>query len=345
VEEVFMLRLSIALCAASLLAAIPSQAAAIGIASGRGSFRVDSSLVFGNTTLFDGNTLETERASSELQLSSGIHVRLAADSRGKVFADRFELEKGLSELEAGGNYWMEARGLRVRADAPGSAGRVAVTGDRKVQALALTGSFRVTTSDGTVVALLEPGRALEFEPQAVTGAEAPFEMTGCLERRDGHYVLRDPISGVTEEVRGERLESNEGRMVEVTASVIRGAKPVVPGTLEVIQITRMRRVSGECVQPPAPAAPPAAKPAEQPPPGVPAPPAAPPAATPPAAGTPPAAQPTSAPTPTAPAQAPKAGMSSGTKAVIAGVIIGGAGAGAVVYWKTQQNENKGTISR
>jgi len=38
-------------------------------------------------------------------------------------------------------------------------------------------------------------------------------------------------------------------------------------------------------------------------------------------------------------------MSAGAKAVIAGVIIGGAGAGAVVYWKTQQNENKGTISR
>jgi hypothetical protein len=38
-------------------------------------------------------------------------------------------------------------------------------------------------------------------------------------------------------------------------------------------------------------------------------------------------------------------MSAGSKAVIAGVLVGGAAAGGVVYWKTSQNEEKGTISR
>jgi hypothetical protein len=38
-------------------------------------------------------------------------------------------------------------------------------------------------------------------------------------------------------------------------------------------------------------------------------------------------------------------MSSGSKAVIAGVIVGGAAAGGIIYWKTSQSEEKGTISR
>jgi hypothetical protein len=320
-----MHRLAVALCACFVLSGMSSQAAVIGFAVAQGSFRVDSSPVVGNATLFEGSTLETGRASSDLKLTGGVHVRLGADSRGTVHGDRLELQKGLTELEAGKGYWIEAYGLHIYPEKPRSAGRVAVTGDRKIQVLALAGSFRVTAADGTVVALLAPGRALEFEPQAVTGAQAPFQMTGCLERRNGRYVLRDPISGVTEEVRGERLESNVGRMIEVVATVVPGAKPV-EGALEVIQISRMRRVSGECVPPPA-----AAKPA--PPPAAQAPPATPPTA------------PPAAPPPSAPAPAPRQGMSAGAKAVIAGVIIGGAGAGAAVYWRTQRSEEKGTISR
>jgi hypothetical protein len=144
-------------------------------------------------------------------------------------------------------------------------------------------------------------------------------MTGCLERHNGRLILRDPLTGVVEEVRGERLDREVGRMVEVTATVIPGAKPV-EGALEVIQVSQFRRVAGECAVPPAPAAKPAAPPPQKP---APVPPSAP-----------------------KPAGVPKAGgMSSGAKAVIAGVVVGGAGAGAYVLLKTQKDENKGTISR
>jgi hypothetical protein len=181
----------------------------------------------------------------------------------------------------------------------------------------------VTTADGTVVALVMPALALEFEPQAVTGAQVPFEMSGCLERRNGQFILRDPLTGVVEEVRGSRLESEVGNMIEVTAAVIPGAKPV-PGALEVIQVTRLRRISRNCAQA-APPVPQAAKPAART------------AAPPPATGPAPAAPP--------PPSVPKAGMSGAKKAVIAGVIVGGAGAGAAVYLTTKKSENQGTISR
>jgi hypothetical protein len=316
-----MHRLVIAFCVLLFALVACSQAASIGVALANGSFRIDSHQVVGNATVFEGNVLETDRASSDLNLNAGVRLRLAANSRGRVFSDRLELQQGLGELEAGKGYRIEARGLRVSPDAPASSGRVALTAGGRVEALALRGSMRVSASDGTVIALLKPGMALEFQPQEVTGAEAPFQMTGCLERRDGRFVLRDPITGVTEEVRGERLESEVGRMVDVTATVVRGATPV-PGALEVVQISRLRRVSGECVIESAPAPVPA-----------PAKPAAPPATTAPPSGTPP------------PAKAPAPGMSSGSKAVIAGVIVGGAAAGGIIYWKTSQNEDKGTISR
>jgi hypothetical protein len=275
--------------------------------------------------LFEGNTLETGVASSDVEISGDVRLRLGADSRGRVFRDRLVLEKGRGELARGSGYWIEALGLHILAGGPDSAGRVAIDGSRKVQAAALAGSLRVTAGDGTVVALLKPGMALEFEPQEVTGAQAPFQMTGCLERRAGRLVVRDPVSGVIEEVRGDRLEGEIGRMIDVTATIVPGVQPV-EGALEVIRVTRVRRAAGECVTPAE--TPAAAKPVAAPP--------APPQAT--------APSPVPA-TPPAASQPAHAGMSAGSKVLIAGVIVGGAGAGAVVYLKVRQSDNKAPISR
>jgi hypothetical protein len=290
-------RLAIALCVWFSLAVLPAFSAAIGVAKANGSFRVDSNPVVGNATLFEGNTLETSAASSELQLHNGIRMRLAPDSRGRVFRDRLILEKGLGELQGGAGYRIEARGLRILADSPGAAGRVAISEARTVQAAALAGSLRVTTADGTVVALVRPAMAMEFELQAETGAQVAFEMSGCLEKSDGLFILRDPLTGVVEEARGSQLESEVGNTIEVTATVVPGATPMA-GAMEVIQITRLRRISRGCA------------PASPPPPSV-----------------------------------PKPGLSGARKAVIAGVIVGGAGAGAVIYLTTKKGADNGTISR
>lgn len=295
-------RLAIALCVWFSLAVLPAFSAAIGVAKANGSFRVESNPVVGNATLFEGNTLETSAASSELQLYNGIRMRLAPDSRGRVFRDRLILEKGLGELQGGAGYRIEARGLRILADSPGAAGRVAISEARIVQAVALAGSLRVTTADGTVVALVRPAMAMEFELQAETGAQVPFEMSGCLERRDGQFILRDPLTGVVEEARGSQLANEVGNTIEVTATVIPGVQPMA-GAMEVIQITRLRRISRGCE----PVAPP---PAAPPPPSV-----------------------------------PKPGLSGARKAVIAGVIVGGAGAGAAIYLTTKKGADNGTISR
>ncbi len=322
-----MYRLTIALCVFLSVSSLPSSAAAIGVVKSTGAVKLDDHMAAANATIFDGSRLETGATSGELDLAGGVRLRLAAASRGRVYADRLVLEEGIGELERGAGYRLEALGLRVISSSPGSAVRVALVGQGKLQALALAGAPQVTTADGTVVAVLRPGVGLEFQPQESTGAQVPFEMTGCLERREGRFVLRDPLTGVVEEVRGQRLDGEVGRMLEVTATVIPGAKPVA-GALEVIQIRRMRRVGGSCAVAgeTAQTAPEAATPAKA-------------AET--AAARAPAARPST------PAAGPAAGGGKGGsgKAVIGGVIVGGAAAGAVVYWQTQKKDETGTISR
>lgn len=301
-----------ALLSAGSLTLAPAASPMIGVAVAEGSFRVNGHVVTGNATLFDGNTIETGGVPSELQLDGGVRMLLAAGSRGKVYRDRVVLEKGLGELANGPDYPIEARGLRIVPGVAEASGRVALGGGREVLVAALAGTFRVTTAEGRMVAIVRPGMTLAFQAQAAGQPE--FSMSGCLERRGGQYVLRDLIAGIVEELRGDRLDQYVGNVVEVTAVELPNVKPVT-GAEEVIQIKRIRRISGSC---PAPS--PGAKPAAQPGPR--------------------------APTPSGPpAQAPKAGgMSGATKAVIAGVIIGGAGAGAAVAL-TRKSEDKGTISR
>ena len=289
-----MYRLAVALCALLFVLAGPSLAAAIGVALADGSFHIDNHPVVGNATLFEGNRLETDAATPELRLYSGARMRLAANSRGALFEDRLVLEKGMSEVEGGNAYRIEAHGLRLSPEGKDAAARVAISGERKVQAAVLSGSLRVTTADGTLVALMRPGTALEFAPQQVSGVQAPFEMSGCLERRQDRFVLRDVVSGVVEELRGSRLALEAGNMVQVTARVVPGAAPI-EGAQEVIEISRIRRISTGCAA--------------------------------------------------AAAAAPNQGMSGAKKAVIAGVVVGGAGAGAAVYLVSQKNSDQGTISR
>jgi hypothetical protein len=102
-----------------------------------------------------------------------------------------------------------------------------------------------SNSRGTVFSLMRPGTALAFVPQQGAGVQVPFEMSGCLERRQNRFVLRDLVSGVLEEVRGSRLELEVGNTVQVTARVLPGVTPV-EGATEVMEFSRLRRISGGC---------------------------------------------------------------------------------------------------
>jgi hypothetical protein len=217
---------------------------AIGIATARGGLFMDRSPVQGNTTLFDGGVLETNSYPSVVRLQSGSEVRLGSTSRGRIYRDRLVLEKGEGQIDKASNFRFEALGLRILPDSSGTKARVALMGNQRLAVSALAGTLRVTTAEGTVVARLEPGRALEFEPQ-VAGAEAPFSVSGCVAVAGVQFVLKDVTANVSLELRGLNLGQYAGRRVEITGTELKGVRPG-EGATQVIQVTKIARVSGSC---------------------------------------------------------------------------------------------------
>src|SRR5579862_501743 len=111
---------------------------AIGIATASGHFSVASSEVWGNTTLFDGTTVQTNTASSELALQNGVKVQLGAASKARVWENRLVLEKGVGQLTAPRNFEIDAAGLKI------SGARLRVAMSDRIEVVAVTGVARVT---------------------------------------------------------------------------------------------------------------------------------------------------------------------------------------------------------
>jgi hypothetical protein len=134
---------------------------------------------------------------------------------------------------------------------------------------------------GITVAKVWPGKAVVLEPQ-VAGAAAAAKLSGCLEKKDGRFLLTDATAGITVELVGTGLDARVGDRIEITGNVEPAAKPL-PGATQVIRVVEVRVVErGGCPVPPA-----GRKPA-------------------------------------------KAGLTAKSKAIIAGVVIGGATAGAAI---------------
>ena len=192
-----------------------------------GSFRIDGSTVSDNATLFGGATIETEKASSRLQLSSGARIELAPRSRAKVYDDHLSLESGLGEL-ASKEYQIEAKTLRIETDETNSLARVKIESPKSVLVTAVHGSVRVYNEIGMLVANVKPGMALAFQPQAA--APTASERTGCLMRsRDdpAKFILVDTVANVTVEVRGAGVAEQVGSQVKVTGTTFRSVVPVL----------------------------------------------------------------------------------------------------------------------
>ncbi len=286
-------RCSVILLLAGVLVSSLAAPPAIGIATARGSFRVDNSPVQGNATLFEGTTVETLAVSSSLWLKAGGQVEVGAASRSQIFTDRMILEKGEGKMEYAPSYRLEAQSLRILPDSEGAGARVVVREPGRVSVTALTGQVRVTTSDGLLLARLEPGRSLEFQPQA-GGAAAPLALSGCVSATDRRFFLAEQTANVNFELSGDDLARFVGLRVEIVATELRNVD-LAGGAARVVRVSQIKRVAGGCPAPPAGLGTKASR------------------------------------------------MSNSTKAVIAGVAIGG-GAGAIALGLTL-SEPKATVSR
>jgi len=220
--------------AATCFAASP----AIGLVVANGSFQLDHSSVRGSATLFDGNVIETNVSSSQLQLNNGVSLRLAAQTRARVYETRLVLEKGIGQLEST-KYRIEAASLQVEADKPGATARVQMSGPNRVVVAARDGTVHVSNSDGVLIARLDSGHEMTFEPQE---SGTTTKVSGILALKDGKFIVVDRTTNVTMQVQGTGLEAEVGNLVEITGTV-NAATPTVPGASQVIDVTSIKRLT------------------------------------------------------------------------------------------------------
>jgi hypothetical protein len=236
----FARRASLGLLSLCSLSASFAASSAIGLVVANGSFQLDHSSVRGTATLFDGNVIETNVSSSQLHLNNGVSLRLAAETRARVYESRLVLEKGIGQLEST-KYRIEAASLQVEADKPGATARVQLTGQNRVVVAARDGAVRVTNSDGVLIARLDSGREVSFEPQE-GGAATLTKVSGILALKDGKFVVVDRITNVTMQLQGTGLEAEVGNLVEITGTVD-AAAPTVPGASQIINVTSIKRLT------------------------------------------------------------------------------------------------------
>jgi hypothetical protein len=217
----------------------------IGMAVANGSFLVDHSRVWGNTTLFDGSVIETATAQSEVQLNGGVTMRLASDSRATVYQNKLILESGYGQLQSAAPYEIQARSLQISPARPDSVARVKLEGASKVTVAALRGDVRVLNAAGLLVANVEAGKSLDFEPQTA-GAAAPTRACGCLLEKSGKTIMVEQTTNVILELQGLGLERELGNRVEITG--VAASSPVsVSGASQLIKVAAVKGVSkGGC---------------------------------------------------------------------------------------------------
>jgi len=138
-----------------------AASATIGIATAKGSFRVDDSYVAGNATLFEGTAIETGLSTGELSLSKA-KVVMATETRGRVFQDRLVLDRGKVQWDGSTFRTMAGEFQIVGADSSSKA-MVERKGET-VQVASLSGTVNVLSTTGESLMAVAAGTAYDFTP-------------------------------------------------------------------------------------------------------------------------------------------------------------------------------------
>ncbi len=209
-----------------------------------GHFKVDGASVSGSSTIFEGSTVSTGSAVSQLQIGGGVRMRLGARTKAQIYGSRLVLQSGDGQLEGGTGYEVEAQTLRIAPAAAGTIARIRLEPGRRVTVAALRGGVQVANAAGVVVANIEGGRSLDFEPQEA-GAAAPTRAAGCLVEKQGRFLLAEQVTNVVLEVRGENLAGELGNRVEIIGTA-ENRTPAPPAS-QSVQVAGVKRISrGGC---------------------------------------------------------------------------------------------------
>ena len=208
-----------------MLSYASAETVSIGTASARGDMRVDSYVVKGNATLFNGTVVETGQATADLRLDKGTQITMSTSSRGTLYRDRLVLQQGESMLAASSSFQLEANGLHVTPNMPNSRGVVSLKAGNTVEVAALNGSFGVTNDHGILVASVPAGHAALFAMQAGGENSTAYSSVGTVSYSNGHYFLTDSASEKFE-ITCKDLKRYVGKEVALSGTVQTAATPV-----------------------------------------------------------------------------------------------------------------------
>jgi hypothetical protein len=220
--------------------ALPVFAAAtpaIGVAISQGNIMVDNLKAPGSATIFDGNVLQTSASPSQVRLKDGAKVRLAMESRGRLFSDHMDLQQGSASISG---YSAKANGLSVRPDANASA--VVTMQGKAIEVAAVTGNVHVFNAQGVNVANLIPGSALSLSPQE-SAATASSSLVGCAVKQGNELLLTDETSNITVKLSGDAVHT--GKRVQLTGAILPDASQTA-GSADLMKVSAVKEVGGPC---------------------------------------------------------------------------------------------------
>jgi hypothetical protein len=281
------LKSAISMFTCGCLVCVASAPTSVGFVVTSGEAQVAGAVVHGNSTLFQGDLVQTGEATSDLMFPGGSNLLLQPESAIRVYREHAVLQNGVATKRGNNAYALIADGLKVSSLSPQGSVVVGVKDRTHLEVTAQGGPAEIRNAGGVLVARLETGKALRFAIQAnpqqdsalpalpqnsapATSTPAGTQLTlhGILRKdhagRYGHYLVTDLASKVTYELQGAGLEDMVGGSVEVTGSTL--ATPAAGGASQVLSVSdiQLMQLSGT-TEGPASAEAPAA---EVPPPSV-----------------------------------------------------------------------------
>jgi hypothetical protein len=204
--------LAAALCVGSYaMAASPS----IGSVTSRGELKIDSYVVNGSGTVFDGSVVETGQSAlsiADLRLGNDAVISLSVSSLGTLHRDHFELQRGMVELSSTNSFRVEVNGLNVAPPQAHSTGLISIEPGNSVKVAAKTGDLEVKDATGRTIALVHPGHPLAFS--SLDGRPSTdFAAAGVVSSEKGRYYLRTSETDVKYELKGDNLQNFDGSSV------------------------------------------------------------------------------------------------------------------------------------
>ncbi len=217
----------------------------IGMASSQNSstLTLDNSRVSGNATLFDGSKVEAS-GFSRLKLNNGTRMDLGAGSEAKVYANHASLEKGMSEIQSGSGFEIDANTLKIRTAGSDAIARVKLD-NKSVMVTALNAPVEVLNPAGMLIARVTPGLPLSFMPQAGSGSD----MTGCLVNKKGVLILVSDPGNQQYQISNVSLSTAKklvGSKVTVSGSTDSSATPAGGATAVVKASSVSLKSKGGC---------------------------------------------------------------------------------------------------